>query len=398
MILKAKYLTFNNGLPYYQRVVPPRLRNIFNRSVIKIPLRTRLLPTEAQAGFTIELSIISQVTQLASKHTSVFQTAMHSVNPESIILDIGLDDRDVMLSDALSIYLSNHQRGKEEGFAHYVRQKWNLFMEVVGDMPLESLSRKHAKLFRDKQLLDGKKTTTVHREISTISAVVRKAFFESDIDKLNPFGGIQINGLGGDSVPREPFTRDELAKLINDCLFINDSRRKILLLIALTGMRLNEALGIRVVDLHLDDSEFPYLEIRPHRYRRLKTRESERDIPLLPILHESLKEQVKQLDKEEQFLFPDYASLSGTKSNHASACLNKYIRTLGINKSIHCLRHSMRDMLRDAEVTKDVIDSIGGWSSGDIGSLYGRGYSLRVKKGALMLAYKDCLPNEASTV
>jgi integrase len=351
-------------------------------------LRTKLLPSEAEAGFSIQLSLISQVNQLALKHTMAFEAATYSSKPESVVLDLELRERDVMLSDAIDVYLSNHRRGKEQVFAGYAKQKWGLLLGIVGDMPLRALARKHAKQFRDKRLLDGIKTTSVQREISVLSAVIRKSFFESDIDKLNPFGGIQINGLGEDSVARQPFSVDELRCLVANCLLIDDARRRILLLVSLTGMRLNEALGIRLSDLHLDGTESSYVEIKPHRSRRLKTKESERDIPLLPTVQDALKKQLSSLPEGEIFLFPQYASINGTLSNHASATLNKYIKSLGINKSTHCLRHSMRDLLREAGITKDVIDSIGGWSSGDIGSLYGRGYSLKVKFNALRVAYK----------
>jgi len=49
----------------------------------------------------------------------------------------------------------------------------------------------------------------------------------------------------------------------------------------------------------------------------------------------------------------------------------------------------MRDALREAGITKDLIDSIGGWSSGDIGNLYGMGNSLKMKLEALNLGYRS---------
>ena len=51
-------------------------------------------------------------------------------------------------------------------------------------------------------------------------------------------------------------------------------------------------------------------------------------------------------------------------------------RRPGWVKITHCLRHSLRDRLRDAEVPLEAIDQIGGWSSvGGAGSKYGRGYT-----------------------
>jgi len=46
-------------------------------------------------------------------------------------------------------------------------------------------------------------------------------------------------------------------------------------------------------------------------------------------------------------------------------------------KTTHCLRHSFRDRLRDADVPLEAIDQIGGWSSvGGAGARYGMGYSI----------------------
>ena len=39
----------------------------------------------------------------------------------------------------------------------------------------------------------------------------------------------------------------------------------------------------------------------------------------------------------------------------------------------------MRDRLRAVNCPSDMIDQIGGWSSGKVGDGYGEGYSLRMK-------------------
>ena len=41
---------------------------------------------------------------------------------------------------------------------------------------------------------------------------------------------------------------------------------------------------------------------------------------------------------------------------------------------IHSFRHSMRDRLRAVNCPSDMIDQIGGWSSGKVGEGYGEGY------------------------
>ena len=43
---------------------------------------------------------------------------------------------------------------------------------------------------------------------------------------------------------------------------------------------------------------------------------------------------------------------------------------------MHSFRHSIRDRLRAVECPKEIIDQIGGWSSGDVGESYGEGFPL----------------------
>lgn len=47
-----------------------------------------------------------------------------------------------------------------------------------------------------------------------------------------------------------------------------------------TGMRLAEVAGLHISDIHLD-CDVPFVRIQPHTWRRLKTKGSERDVPLV---------------------------------------------------------------------------------------------------------------------
>jgi len=390
--LKTKYLNYNNGLPYYQRVVPPALQHRFKQRVIKIPLRQELSIEEQKQGVSIELSLLGQINQLRKTHSELFESAIN--NPQlSTALTTGINKpiqpKELMLSEALSIYLANHQRGRDKKFIAYTLYKWNTFMRIIGDMPLVQLSRTHAKQYRDQRLSEKVKTTTIKRELKNISAIIKKTFLEVDLDKTNPISNIEIPGLGNDSIKREPFTHDEFTLLVQSCLKRNDSKRRILLIAAFTGMRLGEVIGLRHSDINVRDQvdQVSYLSIKPHACRRLKTKGSARDVPMIEPLLGIVKLQI-ECSKDSTYLFPEYVTETQVLSNTASATLNQYIKNLGINKSIHCLRHFMRDALREAGITKDLIDSIGGWSSGDIGNLYGMGNSLKMKLEALNLGYR----------
>lgn len=88
--------------------------------------------------------------------------------------------------------------------------------------------------------------------------------------------------------------------------------------------------------------------------------------------------------KEGQlYAFPRYTNRNTCNSNYASATLNKWIRSLGIDKTTHELRLTMRDRLRQANAPKSIQDAVGGWGKEDIGDNYGFGYGLEQLKGWL---------------
>ena len=85
------------------------------------------------------------------------------------------------------------------------------------------------------------------------------------------------------------------------------------------------------------------------------------------------------------FLFPKYCDDRECHSNSASAALNKWLKQVaGPEYVIHSFRHSMRDRLRAVNCPSDMIDQIGGWSSGKVGEGYGDGYSIIKKKEAIL--------------
>ena len=77
-----------------------------------------------------------------------------------------------------------------------------------------------------------------------------------------------------------PLTAEELKRLSEACRDGNDNLRHLPAMLLDTGMRLSEAAGLHVMDIHLEH-EFPYVEVRPHKARRLKTSNSKRIIPLV---------------------------------------------------------------------------------------------------------------------
>ena len=138
-----------------------------------------------------------------------------------------------------------------------------------------------------------------------------------------------------------------------------------------TGCRLAEIVGLELQDI---DMENEVIHIRPNPIRRLKTRNSERILPLVGYAKVAMKLALKHAD--ERFLYPRYLNDGTCRAKYASAALGKWLKK-DFGLTAHSLRHTFRDRLRASGCPLELIDQIGGWSSiGTIGSSYGMGYDL----------------------
>ena len=107
--------------------------------------------------------------------------------------------------------------------------------------------------------------------------------------------------------------------------------------------------------------------------RRLKTRGSQRQIPLVGA---SLwaAQRIKANTNNSPYAFPRYTSIRSTNANSASAALNKWLKSrVPEGCVIHSFRHSLRDRLRAVDCPSDMIDQIGGWTTAGVGQGYGEG-------------------------
>ena len=139
-----------------------------------------------------------------------------------------------------------------------------------------------------------------------------------------------------------------------------------------TGCRLAEIVGLKLEDI---DPVNDLIHIRPNSARRLKTRSSQRILPLVGYAKLALEQALKQAD--DTFLFPRYIRDEKCYATHASNALNKWLKKNFDGLTAHCLRHTFRDHLRAVECPMDLIDQIGGWKSVSlIGNSYGEGYSI----------------------
>jgi integrase len=208
-----------------------------------------------------------------------------------------------------------------------------------------------------------------------IRAVFNVVIIERELGKANPFLRLRIAGLGEDSKVRGGFDTRQLETLIRACKDEDNDVRWLIALQIDLGCRLGEVVGLAIQDLHLE-GPIPYVAFKPHPWRTLKTKSSKRNIPLVGVSLWAAQRVVESAKKGQLYAFPRYTSQTQCKANNASATLNKWLQSLGIDKTTHELRHTMRDRLRHANAPKPIQDAVGGWGREDVGDTYGLGYGL----------------------
>lgn len=224
-------------------------------------------------------------------------------------------------------------------------------------------------------------TSTVRRYLRPLSAAFGRAIRENELSIENVFSKVEIQGDGTDVSERETFTVDQYRHLHRAIAQHTaqggpDQLRCILTLVAESGARLAEIVGLASNDVHLR-AAVPYLDIREHPWRSLKTDSSTRKLPLTPKAREAVQEALRLADRSP-FLFPKYTSADKCKAASASAALVKWVRTreglTGTKLGNHSLRHGMEDLLRAVGCPDSVRDQITGHKTPGMGANYGRGY------------------------
>ena len=247
-------------------------------------------------------------------------------------------------------------------------------VDVLGDRHLDEYSSADAAAYRDYLLQKGLTTNSVKRNFATIRSVINLAIQEHGLDCKNAFSKVFLPDLD-DAKRRKPITTDIIREIQKECMSIDDEARWLVALISDTGMRLSEATGLHIDDIKLD-CEIPHIDLTPHAWRSLKTKGSQRQIPLVGASLWAAK-RVKANNTTSPYAFPRYTSAKGTNANSASAAINKWLKPRVPERCVvHSFRHSLRDRLRAVQCPSDMIDQIGGWATAGIGQNYGEGYGL----------------------
>lgn len=299
----------------------------------------------------------------------------------------GQNECGIKLSDCVELFeplIQDRLVGKTD---HQIRKYMNprklamrLFIETISDKFIHEITRKDVLDFRSflsERIKQGKSGGFANKNLIHLKDILRLVsnHYEIDLDADALFVNTKFKTI---SKSRRPYD----ARFVENTLLTNlggISREYAMVLHAMadTGARIGEIFGLREEDIILEEP-IPYIHIRPYDGHMLKTRTSERQIPLVG---SALKAFLK---------YPKGFSHKGNPDSF-SGSVNKYLENHGLrpskDHSIYSLRHTFKDKLRDIEAPEEIILELMGHASNS--PRYGRGRRLEDKQRWLeKCAYK----------
>ena len=375
-----KYLFVKDGVYYYIRRVPRAIAEHYRLAIIRVSLRTKLHSTAVRRMAKINQEIERDWEQLMFSSVSNIVDRFRTKNTATYISskNTSFESDAPTLLEAMDFYLSEQGSDRPKGFYTSTKRATAYLCESVGNKPIDQYVRADANTLRDYLINErGISANSAKRVISSIKALIAFTAREHDIPAISAFLSVHFAGADQVTKPRHPIPVKVIKALQKECLTINDTSRLLIALISDTGMRLNEALGLVAEDIVLNE-DTPYVIVKEHPWRRLKNHGSERVIPLIGASLESARRLLSLTQTGE--LFPKYCNGIETKSNSASAALNKWMKLrVPSGCVIHSFRHSFRDRLREINCPQELVDELGGWSKLSVGQRYGSGYSIETK-------------------
>jgi integrase len=366
---EANHVLYRDGVYYYVRRVPYDLTSYYDVKRLCFSLKTKSASAAVRASKSINQRLEDYWLGLRLQNMDI--PAIQVVKSS----DTHVNDT-LRLSEACELYLRLKGVGKDKVFIRTANRNTGYVTKLLGDRPISSYSSNEAAQFRDWCIGQGMGIKTVKRVFASVRAIINLAISEEGFDCSNAFAKTYFPD-DDNAQSRQPIPMEDIKKVQSLCKDIDDEMRWLIALISDTGMRLGEAAGLLKEDIKLDEP-IPHIDLKPHPWRSLKTRGSQR---LIPLTKEALwaSKRLLEANNDSIFAFPRYCSETGCKANSASGGLNKWLHQyVPENCVIHSFRHSLRDRLRAVECPSDIVDAIGGWKTSGIGHGYGNGYPLNV--------------------
>jgi len=331
------------------------------------------------------------------------RSAEHQVSPEN-----------PLFSEAFDVWLRLNKPSKRtEGEAKTALRQFN---QMHGDLPVRSISKAHARAFRDVLALVPKNLPaklrllplqklvevakgevrapqTVNKTMNLLSAILSCQSKEGAFDHLpwsNPFS-VLLPVEADDEDNYEPLNDTDLRALFGSPVLSGGHRPKqgrgetafwAPLLVLFHGTRRQDVLQLFVRDIVTDpDTGIVLIDVNRDDGKKVKNEESVRQIPLHPVVVELgfldwLAKRKAEVGPDGSLWpgFEDRAKLDG-RINRWSKWFNEYLALHVVDhprKKLHSLRGTFKRVGRGCGVADPILDKICGHAVGGVGANYGR--------------------------
>lgn len=370
------FVYMKRGVFYFGRRVPKDVQRFYGSTRVVVSLRTKSVKRAERQAQKIAAKLEEQWELLRLVHLEdrVGNSRIEVSSRQSPLL-VNATPR---LTKAAQTYLEGKGPNRPKTFRQAVDRAVSNFVEMTGDLPIGSSTRSQVNSLRDELQSSGLAAASIRRQLSTLSALINYVSKELGLDPNPAFSGVIIHDAEADThIQKRPSVPLNVIKAVQKrCYEMDDEARWAIAMVSDTGLRLSEVLGLVKDDVILHEP-VPYLVVRSHPWRRLKTSASSRKVPLVGAALWAAQ-RASGLSPSS-FLFPRYCSPHECKGNSASSALNKWLKPMMPGGCVvHSFRHSFRDRLRAVQCPKDIMDRLGGWSVAGIGESYGEGYPIEV--------------------
>ncbi|MCP4596857.1 site-specific integrase [Neptuniibacter sp.] len=405
-----------HGVFYFRIRIPIELTPSFSQSQIRRSLKTKCRREAVQRCSVVLEQVCSifdlvregkcaDLSELTWKKPKLVRSAPEAPTKSPVSPKIG-----PKLSVVLNEYLHEQRReGVGIGTVNGKKAVANLFIRVVGDKPIDQITREDARKFKtialqlpprigqmpeqplDKVISEATETistTTFNNYVKNLTTIFTYAIREGYCSR-NPAEGLKVKQRVKASEFRSRFSENDLTHLFQCLRFepYQDTKpyRKWLPLLGLfTGARLNELCQLYLDEvINIDGIDCLHIQAE-HPDQRLKNQTSERLIPLHPRLKELgfLEFVQSQRTLGRVRLFSELRFHKQHRYTHAPSRWFANVRAKagfnnsGEKKDFHSFRHTVADHLKQLGVTEGLIAGLLGHKAGGITySRYGKEYS-----------------------
>ena len=266
-----QYVHLRDSVFYYKRRVPADLKHHYKCGWVRVSLRTKRAVSANRLVVSINQRLEDYWLGLRLEQMDVPVGHLRVVSNHP-------GDGSPTILEACELYL-RLKNSADKTFIRTAQRNSDYVVKVLGNRPITSYASNEGAQFRDWCFGRGMSQNTVKRVFASIRSIINLTMREYGIEGTNAFSGTFMPDR--DDVQKRKTIPDNAIWVIQQkCREQDDELRWIISLISDTGMRLSEALGLCKDDVRLEEA-IPYVEIRTHPWRRLKTPSSNRKVPLV---------------------------------------------------------------------------------------------------------------------